>query len=132
MCPHTAIYVASYCYIFVLILQYMCPHTALYVSSYCYICGLILLYMCPHTAVCPHTEASYAAVSELCFFFLMSQLDTTCSTKARMPKLKHVVAVTKVAALNWEEGHAKKNEKKCSRKECDNDWLVRVCASHLT
>jgi hypothetical protein len=53
----------------VLILLYMCPHTAIYVSSYCYICVLaamaeaaklqagggksvlILLYMCPHTAI---------------------------------------------------------------------------------
>ncbi len=58
-----------------LILPYMCPHTAIYVSSYCYICVLILLkwfrtlsrrvllrsllptcvgillYMCPHTAI---------------------------------------------------------------------------------
>jgi hypothetical protein len=50
---------------------YMCPHTAIYVSSYCYICVLILVgaatvsdiyvlilrYMCPHTAIymCPHT-----------------------------------------------------------------------------
>ena len=48
MCPHTAVYVSSYCYICVLILLYMCPHTALYVSSYCSICVLILLYMC-HT-----------------------------------------------------------------------------------
>jgi hypothetical protein len=49
MCPHTAIYVSSYCCIFVLILLYMCPHTAVcassycYVSSYCYICVRILL-----------------------------------------------------------------------------------------
>ncbi len=28
----------------------MCPHTAIYVSSYCY----ILLYMCPHTATYCH------------------------------------------------------------------------------
>jgi hypothetical protein len=49
MCPHTTIYVSSYCYICVLILLYMCPHTAIYVSSYFYICVLILLYMCPHT-----------------------------------------------------------------------------------
>jgi hypothetical protein len=45
--PHTAIYVCDS----VLILLYMCPHTAIYVSSYCYICVLILLYMCPHTAI---------------------------------------------------------------------------------
>jgi hypothetical protein len=35
--------------IYVLILLYICPHTATYVSSYCFICVLILilLYMCP-------------------------------------------------------------------------------------
>ena len=27
----------------------MCPHTAIYVSSFYYICVLILQYMCPHT-----------------------------------------------------------------------------------
>ncbi len=43
VCPHTAMYVSSYCYICVLILLYMCPHTAVYMSSYCYIC--------PHTAI---------------------------------------------------------------------------------
>jgi hypothetical protein len=64
MCPHTAIYVSSYCYICVLILRYMCPHTATrvlilypYVSSYSHatrclaICVLIPLYMCPNTAI---------------------------------------------------------------------------------
>jgi hypothetical protein len=30
----------------------MCPHTAIYVSSCCYICVLILLYMCPHCYIC--------------------------------------------------------------------------------
>jgi hypothetical protein len=50
MWPHPPIYVASYSYIFVLILLYMCPHTAIYVSSYSYMCVLILLYMCPHPA----------------------------------------------------------------------------------
>ncbi len=54
MCPHTAVYVSSYCYVCVLMLLYMCLHTAIYVSLYCYIvcpsvCVLILLYMCPHT-----------------------------------------------------------------------------------
>ena len=55
MCPHTAVYVSSYCCICVLIL--------LYVSSYCCICVLILLYMFAYTAIyvssycymCPHT-----------------------------------------------------------------------------
>ena len=50
--------VFSYCYICVLILLFMCPHTAMCVSSYCYMYVsryfhtfvLILLHMCPHTA----------------------------------------------------------------------------------
>ncbi len=79
MCPHTAIYVSSYCYICVLILLYMCPHTALYVSSCCSICVLLLLYMCPHTAIyvssccyicvlmllymCPHTALYVSAAA---------------------------------------------------------------------
>jgi hypothetical protein len=66
------LYVSSYYYICVLILLYMCPHTSIYVSSYCYtrccpagtkqnaplslvhhyICVLILVYMCPHTTIC--------------------------------------------------------------------------------
>ena len=46
MCPQTAIYVSSYCYVWVLILPYMCPHTSIHVSSYCYICVLTLLYIC--------------------------------------------------------------------------------------
>ncbi len=45
MCPHTAIYVSSYCYMCVRILLNMCPHTAIYVSSYCYMCVRILLYV---------------------------------------------------------------------------------------
>jgi hypothetical protein len=63
MCPHTAIYVSSYCYICVLILLYMCPHTTIYVlhvSSYYYICATYVsscYCMCPHTtihAMCSH------------------------------------------------------------------------------
>ena len=47
----------------VLILLYKCPHTTIYVSSYCYTCAFILLYMCPHTTIhvssyC-YTRASY-------------------------------------------------------------------------
>jgi hypothetical protein len=51
-------------YVCVLILLYVCPlllhvcpHTAVYVSSYCYVCVLILLYMCPHTASCVSSGA---------------------------------------------------------------------------
>jgi hypothetical protein len=51
VCPHTAVYVSSYCCICVLTLLCVCPHTAVYVSSYCCIYVLILLYICPHTAV---------------------------------------------------------------------------------
>jgi hypothetical protein len=57
MCPHTAIYVSSYCY--------MCPHTAIYVFSYCYICVLILLCMCPHTAIYVSPSATAPRSSHL-------------------------------------------------------------------
>jgi hypothetical protein len=40
MCPHTVLYVSSYCYVRVLTPYCsMCPHTAIYVSSYCYVCS---------------------------------------------------------------------------------------------
>jgi hypothetical protein len=64
MCPPTAQYVSSYCYmssyyyVCVLILLYMCPHTNVCASSCCYVCPLdticvlILLYKCPHTSIC--------------------------------------------------------------------------------
>ena len=44
-------------FLFACVCLYMCPHSTVYVSSYCYICVLILLYMCPHTSIygCPHT-----------------------------------------------------------------------------
>jgi hypothetical protein len=69
MCPHTTIYVSSYCYICVLILLY--GHTYSSIRTHMckcgnillHICVLILLYMCPHTTICvliqlylcPHT-----------------------------------------------------------------------------
>ncbi len=69
MCPPTAIYVSSYCYVCVLLPLYMCPHTAIslpsyriHVFSYCYICVLILLYMFPHTAI---------YVSSYCYIFVL-------------------------------------------------------------
>jgi hypothetical protein len=43
VCPHTAVYVSSYCYMCVLILLYMSAHTAVYVSS--------SFYMCPHPSL---------------------------------------------------------------------------------
>jgi hypothetical protein len=64
MCPHTAIYVSSYCFICVVILLYMCPHTAIHMSSYCYKCVLILLYMCPHTATYVSIQGSVGAAGE--------------------------------------------------------------------
>jgi hypothetical protein len=82
MCPHTATYVSSYCHICVLILPYMCPHTAAYVSSYCHIychiCVLILLHMCPHTAICvlilsymfPHTVIYVSSYWHICVLTL--------------------------------------------------------------
>ena len=36
----------------VCILLYMCPHTIIYVSSYCNICALILLYTCVSSYCC--------------------------------------------------------------------------------
>jgi hypothetical protein len=70
LCPRTAVYVSSCCYmcvlillhICVLILQDMCPHTGVSLSSCCCIFVRMLLYLCRHTAVhvsaccymCPH------------------------------------------------------------------------------
>ena len=61
VCPHTATYVSSYCYICVLILLHVCPHTATYVPSYCYMCVLILLHTCsePQGDVGSSKEAPY-------------------------------------------------------------------------
>ena len=81
MCPHTAIFVSSYCCICFLILLCMCPHsaifvssnccrcphTAVYVSSYCCICVHILLYMCPHAAI---------YVSSYCYICVLIPRDT--------------------------------------------------------
>ena len=49
VCPHTTIYVSSYCAICVLIMLYMCPRTSICVliMIMLYICVLIMLYMCP-------------------------------------------------------------------------------------
>ena len=63
MCPHTAMYVSSYCY--------MRPHTAIYVSSYCYVCVLMLLYMCPQTAI---------HVSSHCYICLVMLLNMRAPT----------------------------------------------------
>jgi hypothetical protein len=68
MCPHTAIYVSSFCY--------MCPHTAvcvlilLYVSSYCYMCPHTAIYVSSYCYMCPHTAlflaSSYWYICRLC------------------------------------------------------------------
>ncbi len=83
MCPHTAVYVSSYCYMCALILLYMCPHTAMYVSPYCCMCVLVLLfvyrYMCPYSRIsalvllymCPQT-AIY--VSSSCYIYVLKLL----------------------------------------------------------
>jgi hypothetical protein len=68
MCPHTAVYVASYRYICVLILLYLFPHTSTHVSSYCYMYVQILLHMCPHTATYVSNSATY--VSSYCYMCL--------------------------------------------------------------
>ncbi len=68
-----SIYVSASYSISVLILLYMCPHTTIYVSSYCYKYDFILLYassyyyMCLDTTICvlillcrcPHTTKKY-------------------------------------------------------------------------
>jgi hypothetical protein len=51
-CPHTAVFVSSYCCICFLILLYMCSHPAIYVSSYCCTCVLILLYVSSCCYIC--------------------------------------------------------------------------------
>ena len=63
ICPHTAIYVSSYGYKYVLIL--------LYVSSRYYICVRILLYMCPHTTVYVSTYYCTCVIILLCVLRLL-------------------------------------------------------------
>ena len=53
-------------------LLYMCPHTDVYVSSYCYICVLILLYvlyyvldMCSYCYICVLILVLYTAAPEM-------------------------------------------------------------------
>jgi hypothetical protein len=70
MCPHTAIYVSSYCYICVLILLYVSSYPALYVSSYCSICVLMLIYVNPHTAL---YLSSYCSISVLILLYMRLQ-----------------------------------------------------------
>ncbi len=77
MCPHTAIYVSSYCEVAGVcvaaipdircgqILLYMCSHTAIYVSSYCY--------------MCPHTVRLQACVS---LRYLIYDADNRCAWKS--------------------------------------------------
>jgi hypothetical protein len=43
----------------------MCPHTAMYVSSYCYVCALILLYMQFERAM----SAAHAFYRKMLFYF---------------------------------------------------------------
>jgi hypothetical protein len=59
ICPHAAI-------MCVLILPCVCPHTAMCVSSYCYMYVLILLHMCPRTAICVSSYSSSATRSRKC------------------------------------------------------------------
>ncbi len=54
----------------VLMLLCMCPHTPMYVSSYCYMCPhtttrcvLILLYVCHHTAL--YLALSYCCIADI-------------------------------------------------------------------
>ena len=93
MCPHTATYVSSYCYICVFILLYMCSQTTMYVSSnyyigvlvlpyvssYYYICFRTLLHKCPDTTICvlilryrcPRTTLYMSLYYYICFLILL-------------------------------------------------------------
>ena len=64
-------------YIYVLILLYLCPHTAIFVSSYCYICVLILLYVCPHTTIYSYTNYYMCVLYAICIHVLVY----TCSSR---------------------------------------------------
>jgi hypothetical protein len=57
---------------------YMCPHTALYVSSYCYVFVLILLYMCalipPYYSIIRLFFSFFAQVISRFFFISVKSL----------------------------------------------------------
>ena len=69
----------------------MCPHTTMYVSSYCYICVLTVLCMCPHTGEAsalasnapghdmlykPHTDAELSTMAnQTVYMQLLSNRD---------------------------------------------------------
>ena len=80
MCPHTAIYVSSYCstwpsycYICVLMLLCVCPHADIYVCTCCCICDLILLCMCAHKAIYV-SSCCYMCVLILRYMFVRIQV----------------------------------------------------------
>jgi len=55
-----------YCYVCVLILLCMCPHTAIYVSSHCYVCVFTQQYIRVFILLCvliPHTANVYLTLS---------------------------------------------------------------------
>ena len=52
MCHQTATFLSSDCYICVLILLYMCPHTTIYVSSYCNMCPYTTIHVSSYYDVC--------------------------------------------------------------------------------
>jgi hypothetical protein len=104
ICPHTTIYVSSYCYISVRMLLYMCPHTAIYLSACYYICVLTLLYVCPLTNmyvssyccicvlillyyicvliplyICPHTTIYVSSYYYICVLILLHMCRHLCS-----------------------------------------------------
>jgi hypothetical protein len=76
VCPHTAVYVSSYC------CMYMCPHTAVYVSSHSCICVLILL-------VLSYLESSYCYTSSV--RMLLSKHVLILLYMCRMLLFKHVL-----------------------------------------
>jgi hypothetical protein len=69
MCPHT-------CCSSVAALLQLCPRTAVYVSSCCYMCVLILLYICVLILqyMCPHTGVSLSSCC--CIFVLINIVDS--------------------------------------------------------
>ena len=78
----------------------MCPHTTIYVSSYCYICVLIVLYMCAHTGETsalasnapgdnmlykPHTDAELSTIAnQTVYMQLLSNRDLAVALRCAL------------------------------------------------
>ena len=83
MCVYSIAVCVLYCYICVLILQYVCPHTTICVRSvrcrtaYYYICVLILLYVSSYYFVCLASRTN-----SFSFFFFRWRTRSPRSRKA--------------------------------------------------